>query len=492
MNPKISFFLLTAVLLVTASLRLWDLGYSNFYGDETKTLFVRKDVSAKDFMFSQRKGPTQFLAVWGMEKLAGYNSELYARLPFAISGTLVVLVIYLLISRLYGNLAALFSATLYSFSGMAVAFSRTAQYQSILILFGLLTLYFLMLALDKKNGVLYLLAGICLAIASLSHYDAVFFIVPCLLFLFYGRDNLDWRSLILFLVPFLLISMFFYVPYFFQGYFAENAWGYLSRRFDGTNQLPSSNFWTFYVYNPHPIYFIPLFLGLFAIFVDFKKFGKIVFLWFIVPFILYTAVIRNPGTHIQMFLIPIIIVSGVTISFIYDRLKASGSKFVAKGLLFSSILSVFVMLFFTALIYLPKFSQGYPWEKPSKLAGNITTVPNNQYQLFLYGFPYNRGWDQIRDFFMQENRVEGFYSNDNEVTAKYYLREFSSTPPGPNFYPQYYIEVNSDLNFSERPPLMQKAFEQALYSKVLDVWSERDLVAVIYRNIGATIRNDKN
>ena len=53
------------VLGIGALLRLWNLGYANFQGDEVKALFPADGVDDLNaFLFDQRKGPLQFLVTF--------------------------------------------------------------------------------------------------------------------------------------------------------------------------------------------------------------------------------------------------------------------------------------------------------------------------------------------------------------------------------------------------------------------------------------------
>ncbi|MCH7567529.1 MAG: hypothetical protein IH787_07740, partial [Nitrospirae bacterium] len=87
------FFLLVGLLLAaTLLLRLSELGYSDFQGDEIKA-FCRpaEGQNIGGFLLEQRKGPIQFLVtcLYGVVDPA-YSSELAVRLPFATASIFAV------------------------------------------------------------------------------------------------------------------------------------------------------------------------------------------------------------------------------------------------------------------------------------------------------------------------------------------------------------------------------------------------------------------
>ena len=134
LDSKKHTLILVFILVLSFLIRFVGVGYSNFYGDETKVFYLDKTIPAFEFFMDQRKGPMQFFVVWLVEKFSGVPDELYTRLPFAFAGFLSVVVFYLLSKKLFNDKVALLSTILFSFSGFNIAFSRTVQYQSFLIL----------------------------------------------------------------------------------------------------------------------------------------------------------------------------------------------------------------------------------------------------------------------------------------------------------------------------------------------------------------------
>ncbi|MFA6981719.1 MAG: glycosyltransferase family 39 protein [Patescibacteria group bacterium] len=426
--------LLVLLLLVVGFLpRFLDLGYSHFYGDETKTLYVDKTVPASQFLLNQRKGPVQFMVVWVMEKLTGGFDEGAIRLPFAIFGLASVVLLFLVVRKLYGIKAGFISAMLFSLNGFLIAFSRTAQYQSPLIFFGLLSI---LLALYIKKERFYLsliLSSVSIALSFLCHYDAIFFLVPLLLLLWqkYKELHLKLIHTLYFVMPFCLVLSVFYLPYVYGGYMVNNTVNYVQRRLTGDTYAKNYSLYTIFIYNPFLIGNLMLFLSSLSFF---KQDKKIFAVWFMTAFVVFQLVFLNPGTHIIHYLIPVIILVGAEISVLRGL--------IGKAITLLLILVLAIQFIYSMKTFVPRFGDGYPW------SSNV----NTDYHLYLYGFPYNRGWDQVRDYLYSKEGVRSFYTNDNAVMASYYLQRFDLTPMGANYLPQYYVYVRHPQEFFEPEP----------------------------------------
>ncbi len=459
---------LTVVVSLSFFVRVWDVGYSHYYGDEIKTLYLDKTVPAMTFLLDQRKGPVQFMASWFMEKVTGGYDEGLIRLPFVFASTLSVLVFYFVAKRIFGRGAAYYSTVVYAFAGLNVAFGRTAQYQSFLFLFGLLAVLFVFLAKEKNSRKYLLGASIFWVLSVYSHYDGVFFIVPAL---FLYCDNRKKTALFtkLFILPAVLLLLPFYLPYVLKGYFGVNTINYVSRRMSGSGFLPNSSLYTMLVYNPLYLFFIMSLPGLFSFM--FKEVPKlrIVQIWLLTTFVFYELLISNPGTHINNYLLPLILLSG----FVVSRLRRKFFYLTAFPLIIYVLIPFFV--------YVPRFNTGYPWEE-SKILGMTVQRVSKKYQLFLYGFPYNRGWNQISEYFKEKGGARGVFTNDNDSLAQYYFLGIAYTPPGPNFLPQYYIHVFDNQEI-DNPKESFYAQNSSHYKLETELYAEGRVVSRIYRLI---------
>lgn len=455
------YFLIFLVLLTTF-LRLSDLGYSNFYGDETKTLYLNKTLSAFQFFMNQRKGPIQFLVVWVIEKLTGGYNEFFIRLPFALASIFAVIVFYFFIRKLFNTRVASIASLLLSINGFSIAFGRTAQYQSFLLLFGLLSLYFLVTFFEKaKNTYFLTLSFFFLALGILCHYDGLFYLIPFITIMISNRAKFRntkgvGRWLFFSFTLFLLIISVFYFPYYLNGSFNSNSFGYLSRRVLGSGYAPNNSLYTAKIYNPFFIPFIFMFLALFGIVGQLNWKKVMLFLWFVFPFTVFEFIFLNPGTHIFNYYLPLFVLSGMGIVWLHECFRETYAK-----RLFSFIVGILfiINILITIFIYVPVFNFNYPWR---------VFLPNKAYHLYLYGFPYNRGWKEI-GLYLKSKGARNFYTNDNITVAEFYLYGIPSTElvVSDKQYPQYYIYVydNQELDNNKDPLPNFYVLDKEFYSK---------------------------
>ena len=421
-------YFLIVLFVLSVLLRFSDLGYSSFYGDETKALYLDKTVPALQHLLNQRKGPVQFIVTWVVEVVTGGYSEGLIRLPFAVAGLLSIFVLYFLVKKAFNVRAAAIASLAFSLNGFFIAFSRTAQYQSFLILFGLLSVYFALSYREskdvKKDRIYLVLIGVCSGLGYLTHWDAMFFdlAVSLLLIETYLYQRKSLRDLAIYLLgPFLLLIAGYFIPYFYQGYFANNFLGYFSRRVVGLGQLRNNSLRTIWAYNPSYVYLVYFFFSIFA-FLNYRKGLKFeimwVFAWLLFPFVFFQVVVLNPGTHIYNFVLPLTIMASVGFVKLYGFV---GNR--SKNLLLAFISFVFfVMALLSAFVYVPRLNRGYPWRDSNHGVFGLKALDKSVSQLFLYGFPYRPGWEQVAEHFERMGKPRTFYTNDNLTVAEYHLR----------------------------------------------------------------------
>jgi len=461
---------LLILLFVTVALRLPFLGYSDFYGDETKTFYWDKTVPAQEFLLNQRKGPVQFIVVWVMQELVGGFDELLTRVPFALAGIGAVFALYFFIKELFDWKVASITASLFSLTGFYIAFSRTIQYQSFLLLFGFLANWFFVAArkLEKHKQGFFILSGVFIALAFLSHWDALFFVIPIGFQLVYFFKDFNFKRLgIYLLLPFVIILGAFFIPYCANGFMKEQTFGYIERRLSGGAFLPNSSPYTIFVYNHFIWFFLPLIFALGAFFLPLDtpairtwKINSFIF-WLVLSGIVFQFAFSNPGTHIHNYLIPLYVLAGV--GFI------RGLNFLHSGILKRFLVYGFTLLMtgnfvYNAFIFLPNLHLGYPWRSTSYKFLHLKKADKSKH-LFLYGFPYNRGWRKMREYLLSKDGVRNVYTNDNATVAKFYLKEYDIISPGSNFFPQYYILVRNshELKFPGDNFLRSYSLEKVIY-----------------------------
>ncbi len=224
--------ILLLLLLIALFLRLGNLPYSEFQGDEALAMISAAEAleGHADALFLRSKGPGEVLLPMALWQLTGTISEPIARLPFTIAAMFAIVTIYLLGQALVNQRVGWIAAGFFAFSGFMVAFGRIVQYQALVV--WLSALAFLMVNHWRKTGQYRyaLLGGLTLGLGLIAHYDAIL-VLPALIWLFiplslfqkisptysYATPSRSFKdSLIsggLFITVFLGTALSFYLPY---------------------------------------------------------------------------------------------------------------------------------------------------------------------------------------------------------------------------------------------------------------------------------------
>lgn len=473
MGKKLNKAILLAIILIGAYLRLDGLGYSHFYGDETKAIYYRKNMSAVEFFLNQRKGPGQFFLTWTLENIIGKYDEFLFRLPFALAGIVSIYLFYLIVKRLFGELPALFSASLFALNGFYLAFSRTVQYQSFYILFGLSAIYLFVKENRRQKDLT--LAGLCLGLGFLFHYDTIFFLWP-LIILILGeikQKNLAWKNLFGFFLAMIMVSAPYYLFYVFKGSFFTDTLPYLLHRRSGDKALPSSTFYTFQIYHPLYVYFVVTALGLVSIWQRKIHYVQVLLLWFLFPFLLFQVIFKSAGTHMHNFILPWIVLCGVGFAYLEGKLPVRAKRF------FEAIILLVLLLIFTiqAQVFVPRFNRGYPW-KDSRLLGVNLPKLRQDLQIFVYGLPYYRAWDQVAQYLDYEDTGRFYYTNDNFTVSDFYMRKFKYYDGRAT---QNYVHIlDNQLSKTE---IDIRYLDTLAYLPVKEFTHRGEVVAVVYHRL---------
>ena len=327
-----------------------------------------------------------------------------------------------------------------------------------------------------------------LAFSYLSHYDAVFFAIAIVFILI--KEILDHKEdltgilkeiLIYYVLPFVVITGLFYIPYIIHGYYSSNTFNYVSRRLSGFEYGKNASWYTFWVYNPHSIW---AFLSLFIIPFLLKRSEwdrNLLLFWFLVPFVTFEFLFSNPGTHIHNYFIPLIIIISVGIA---DFMKILEEK-AQKQSFYAFLIFIFGLLFVVDLfVFIPRVNGGYPWKDSNRFSSSVSKV-NKNYHLFLYGFPYDRGWEQIADYVKQNKNIRKIYTNDNDTIAEFYLGGVDYTKPGINYLPEYFIYVFDNQELVDIPLDMKIELDDRLFENVYGVekafFVDGKLSAILYK-----------
>lgn len=500
LNKLIKYIDVIFLLLLSSALRLVNLGYSDYQGDEIKALFLpENNQSFFSFLMDQRKGPLQFFITYILKFIDhNYQNEFLIRLLFAIAGVLSVLFFYKLLNEYFGKKVAFYASLFMATNGFFVAFSRIVQYQSFVILFAILSLYFFTLSNSKSNWKIkgIYLGFICWALSVLAHYDG-FFIAPFAGYILFSwlktNGKAYFKHLFLAGVVFVAILSAFYVPFVMS--LSKETLDYWQNRVTGGDGKISSSFYLFQVYNPiytiH-VYYILGILG--AIFAITQAFLPAIFVagWFLVPFLFMELAINIPGTHIFNYLIPAFVFIGFGF-LLLEKL----THFIFKerlGRLLTLLGVVFITLFISAQSYFIFVDNTleYPWENEKFLIWTFHK-PSAIFHLSMFGFPYSRNWEEISQF-ISSNRPDypcpknsltpcvkkefsGIYYSTNERRSivRYYLPFDRGTDNA-----SYYVYIVNPQSFTE-PILNEKAaWWTANYEPIKVISEGSKVLAKIY------------
>ncbi|GAX44341.1 hypothetical protein NIES4075_53590 [Tolypothrix sp. NIES-4075] len=472
------------LIFVTFWLRLTNLSYSNYQGDEIKALYrPQAGENIIDFLLSQRKGPVQFLVTYFMSIFnPEYDNEFLIRLPFTVAGILAIYFFYKLVKLEFGFQIAFYSSLFLSLNGLFVAFSRIVQYQSLVILFSILTLYFLSLSTKYEKWRLYGLyfGMLSWSLSILSHYDGVF-IAPFVFYLIYRwyvdsnySLNSEKLKLLSYAFSILLISLsIFYLPFFFS--ISESTKAYWT---DRISKQDVSSTRIFMNYNPSFIIYIYLILGLLGLFRIKQNFS--VLLWFLFPFLSLEILVSNSGTHIYTYVLPLCILMAFGLKVLQAfTLNKFPKQFKYINLVFSSFIYISFFLFSNLLFV--DHAKEYPWETKNILFMKI----KRQSRQSLFGFPYYRHWEKIGAYLKSIGNNGYFITNEKASITRYYIpASFKNIELQPNENKPaseiYVIYIKNPQNGNTKILNKESSYWEERYQPVKS-FSNKDIVAVIYR-----------
>ena len=419
----ILFLIFTAVWL-----RLANLGYSDYQGDESRTLWrLKPGQTALAYLLSKTKGPLEFLITYLIRFIdPAFHNRFLVRLPFALAGIMAVFFFYRLVQLHYDKKIALYATLFLSTNGLFVGLFRIVQYQPIIILFSILTLYCLSLAVKVERwrfSGIYL--GVLFWVAALfSHYDAVF-IAPFAILLFaqWYTQNYNTLSptrlkrLIIVFLASALVLMGYYIPLYILSHSAK---GYLLSRVAGigdTSLIPSS-IRNFNLYNP--ILGIYVYTALCALAMTRLKKALLPLAWFAFSWGILELIVYEPGTHIYNYMIPATVLAALGLEAVELMVKKGlGENW---GAVFNAIWIAGMFMSLTAISHLifVDHTPEYPFEKRRILFWTIGGIEEG-YRLRIYGFPYYRRWDEIGEYVTSKMRSGYYVTNEVEFLAGYYI-----------------------------------------------------------------------
>jgi 4-amino-4-deoxy-L-arabinose transferase-like glycosyltransferase len=187
----------------------------------------------ENVLFLHRKGPLEILSPATTYVLTGHLTEATARLPFALASLAGVLALYLLGGRMFGPLAGCVAALLLAVDGYFIGFARIVQYQSVVLLTTTATVLILYQLPQRRAAAIrwLTLAAFLIATGALAHYEAILALIPALYLIWRwwrgGQLPCPTTALLAALVTGAIPLTLFYLPYILSPSFA-NTYAYLT------------------------------------------------------------------------------------------------------------------------------------------------------------------------------------------------------------------------------------------------------------------------
>ncbi|GIV69751.1 glycosyltransferase family 39 protein [Caldilinea sp.] len=217
-------------LSIAIYLRLKNLGYSEFQGDEAKMIMQAIGVlhGQEEVLFLHRKGPAEVLVPAVTFAFTSSMTELTARIPFFFLHFLFISIVVLFGKRIGGSWVGWLAAMLLAVDGMHVGLGRIVQYTGFIYLMSAATVY-TMLELKQHHekfpdlsnsdiSRMLLFASIFASVGLLAHYEGALIIFPSAYILWrLYKEGVHWKRLLQSLIAplsfaFVILGSF-YIPF---------------------------------------------------------------------------------------------------------------------------------------------------------------------------------------------------------------------------------------------------------------------------------------
>ena len=431
-------FVLMAILLLALFLRLPNLGYKELQGDEGVIMVRAAAVLTGDEaeLFVHQKGPAEILVPVGAWALTGATNDLWARLPFAWAGLLSVLAIYWLARRWFSHRVGAAAALFFAIGGFGIAFSRVVQYQSLVVLWGALSLLAAVRYGRERRTADLFLSVVLLAGGMLAHYDAILY-APAVAWTLVGADlrrwRFNWRGWALSLFAGAAMGALFYVPFALHPTF-EKTFAYLVGDRVGLSGgavtlgwggAPAWQMSTFY----NSIWYVVGLILLSAaglLLLARRKTHFATFLYFAVPAAFYLLLVRDPRTHVYTIFPGAAVLAALGFGGIWERIRGTGNRPLAVVAAICAAAWLLIVTLYPFLLFIdvtPERQRNWAMNRPSPVLYPVTWSEPPEYGLF--GFPHQAGWRAARALIPAEGFPYG--SNEEEEITNWYMAQAPRT-----------------------------------------------------------------
>ncbi|MGD8806640.1 MAG: glycosyltransferase family 39 protein, partial [Chloroflexota bacterium] len=414
------------------------MGYKELQGDEGVVMVRAATILSGDEAewFNHQKGPAEILlplAGWG---LAGSINDTWARLPFTWAGLLAVLAVYWLGRRWFGARVGLVAGALFAIGGFAIAFSRVVQYQSLVMLWGALSLLMATRYRAEAKRADLIMAVSFLAGGLLAHYDAILAAPAVAWLLLDGWRPVARRKvgpLLAALAAGGLILALFYVPYVLNPNFGR-TFDYLLRDrvgVSGDTTLAAGGLadaWrmlTFY----NSLWYV---LGLAAAVavglavLARQRLGLAAALYFAVPALFYLLLVRDPRTHVYTIFPGAAVLAGLGLTVAWRGIRVRTSRPVPQIAAVIGVLWLLVVTVYPVLLFLDtSVERQRTWAENRPLPALYPATWAEPPEFGLFGFPHQAGWRALAS--KRSEAPLPYGSNEEPEIADWYMAQAPRT-----------------------------------------------------------------
>jgi uncharacterized membrane protein len=178
--------LLLAIVLVGTALRLYQLDADSLWRDEMLTSRKSQDdlLSVITYIPRYTHPPLVDVVTWVLIALSG-NSDFVVRAQAMLFGSLSILLTYRLGQMLWTREVGLISAFLLALNAYHIRYSQEARSYALLPFIALLSLIFLLKALERNSKGFWIGFTVCASLSLYTHYFALFYLIAEVIFAAY-------------------------------------------------------------------------------------------------------------------------------------------------------------------------------------------------------------------------------------------------------------------------------------------------------------------